>query len=419
MMNSLSIKSNRQFLLCMAVVNFITLLVNCQWRVRSYNTTMLALDYKNGFTSRALLGTIYHRLDDLLPFSIINYTSVCVFAGVVTVALVCLLLYFANEVLVISKKENHLILQVMLMVFSVLVTATFSGGYNMLRIDEFMLATSLIGILLLMKEKAEWVVVLLSAIGVMFHQGYVFMYFNILLVALIVKYFDARNEKKKKYYGLLFVLSFVVGSILFLYFELLSRTSADGVYERVLSDATALSYNGIYHSTLLAHEVLGIDLGDTEYGLRMVNRIQFPFFIVCMLPYLILLVGVLASMWKKTKNVEEKVKYFFVAAGALTMLPDFLLKVDYGRWVMSVVSYYLVMLCFLLARGDDNAKDALHGAAIKIKVKPTMVLFFIYPLLLIPYWDVDICEAVRTMNRWLAELFEAFGGNVYNYFKWY
>ena len=412
-------KNDLNFIGLMALLDFVTLLVCCQWRVRSYNTTMLALDYKNGFTSRALLGTIYHRLNDLFGGAMMNYGAVCIFAGVATVGLVLLLLGFARRAMMICPAENRTKVQVLLLVLSVLAAATFSGGYNMLRVDEFMLMTSMLGLFLLLYEKAEWLVIPLSAIGVMFHQGYVFMYFNIILVALIIKFFDTEEKKKKQYYGLLFVLSFLTASLLFLYFELFSRTAGEGVYERVLSDATALSYQGIYHSTLLAHEVLGIDLGDTEFSLRMVNRIQFPLFLLCILPYLILLVSALSHLGKSGKDTPQKIKYFFVWAGSLTMLPDFLLKCDYGRWVMSVAAYYLCIFIFLLVKNDRPTAEALGSVATRIKEKPAMLLFFLYPLLLIPFWDVDISEAVRTMNRWIAEVFEAFGGNIYHYVKWY
>ena len=408
-----------RFLFAMAMVEFVTVLVNCQWRVRSYNTTMLALDYKNGFTSRALLGTLYHRLNDVLPFNIISYKAVCVFAVLVTGVLACLLLFFSKKLLEKTNSRSQMKMQVLLLFFSVLVMSTFSCGYNLLRVDEFMLATSLTAVLLLVTEKAEWLVVLLSAVGVMFHQGYVFMYFNIILVALFIKVLDAQSKKKKWYYVVLFLLSFLVGSVLFLYFELYSRTAPNGVYERVLSDAVNMSYHGIYHSTLLAHEVLGIDLGDTERVLRMVNRIQLPIFIICVLPYLVLLLGVLGSMVKQAKEGSQKLKYVIVMLGSFTMLPDFLLKVDYGRWIMAVVSYYMVMLCFLLVREDVGAETALSEIAKKLKEKPMIFLFFIYPILLIPYWDVDICESLRVMNCWLVEIISDLGGNVYDYFNWY
>ena len=57
----------RQFIMMLAFVDLATFVTNYRGWVRSYNTTMLALSYEYGFTSRSLLGTIYHILDAVIP----------------------------------------------------------------------------------------------------------------------------------------------------------------------------------------------------------------------------------------------------------------------------------------------------------------------------------------------------------------
>lgn len=87
-----------------------------------------------------------------------------------------------------------------------------------------MIAVSLAGVLCLVRERFTWLVIPLSALGVMFHQGYVFMYFNLILVLLWYRVCSlwGRNKKKARYYLLLLVLAFLIGSALFLYFEFFS-----------------------------------------------------------------------------------------------------------------------------------------------------------------------------------------------------
>ena len=409
-------KVKKDYIAVLGVFGLIVFFTSCQWRVRSYNTTMLALDYKNGFTSRALLGTIYHILDAILPFDMINYPAAIAFAVVITLLFLALILVFANSC---QKRIDLQLLdgiQIVLLLFIAFSMSTFSGGYNFLRVDIFMLAVSMVGALCLITKKAEWLVIPLSAVGVMFHQGYVFMYFNIVLVLLVIRFIDAKNRRDKVRYGAYFLASFLVGSVLFLYFELFSRNSGEEVYDKVVSEAEALSYNGIYHTTLLAHEVLGVDLGDTERGLRLVNRIQFPIYILVMLPFIVFFVIFFVYLFSEAKKKGAgSFKYLCVLVGPLTMLPDFLLKVDYGRWVMSVVAYYFIVFLALLAMRDVATESALARLNVRFSSKLWSYMLLIYPMFFLPYWDVDISESMRSANRWLADVVP----HLYRYVDWW
>ena len=409
-------KVKKDYIAVLGVFGLIVFFTTCQWRVRSYNTTMLALDYKNGFTSRALLGTIYHVLDRILPVNMIDYKAAFVFALVITLLFLVLMLIFAYACLSRSDRQLSDAIQVILLLFIGVSMSTFSGGYNFLRVDIFMLAVSMIAALCLISQRAAWLVIPLSAIGVMFHQGYVFMYFNIILVLLIYRCLSADNDREKIQYGVYFFASFIIGSVLFLYFELFSRNSGQEVYETIVAEAEALSYRGIYHTTLLAHEVLGVDLGDTERGLRLVNRIQFPIYVIVMLPFIVLFIWIFVGIFREAKKEGiNRFRYLCVLAGPLTMLPDFLLKVDYGRWVMSVVAYYFVVLLSLLAMRDRVTEDILARMNVKLSSRLWSYMLFAYPVFFLPYWDVDICEAMRSANRWLADVIP----HLYRYVEWW
>ena len=79
----------------LTVFSFAVFITNYQYVIRSYNSTMLALSYKYGFTSRALLGTIYHLVNRILPIDMIDYTMAMRFAQVVTALFFLFLLAFA------------------------------------------------------------------------------------------------------------------------------------------------------------------------------------------------------------------------------------------------------------------------------------------------------------------------------------
>ena len=74
----------KKFITMLSFVVLATFVICYQDIVRSYNSTLLALSYKYGFTSRSLLGTIYHFLDEVLPINMIQYDMVLLFAQICT-----------------------------------------------------------------------------------------------------------------------------------------------------------------------------------------------------------------------------------------------------------------------------------------------------------------------------------------------
>lgn len=401
-------KEINRFMIMMIFFGFFTFVCSYQNVVRSYNSTMLALSYEYGFTSRSLLGTIYHVIDKILPINMIDYTVALRFAQICTVFFFAFLYVFVY-LCVRSCNEKYLKPCEYLIVFFMLFTiSTFSAGYNFFRVDLFMIIVSLIAALLIIYEKAEWLVIPLSAIGVMFHQGYVFMYFNIILVLLLVKFFseEETNKNKRKWkYGLLFLFSFLIGSVLFLWFEFFSRSNGASIYEHIVNEARNLSYNGAYHSTLLAHEVLGIDLSETETGWRLINIIQLSIFTVLFMPYIVITIKFFKRVLQKSQTKVQKFKYWIVILGAGTMLPDFLLKIDYGRWVLAVIVYYSVVILALAMMNDRIVEEQLLDTYHEITNKPWAIFFLVYPIFFIPLWDVDISGFMQIFGTIIYECF--------------
>ena len=368
--------------------------------VRSYNTTMLALSYEYGFTSRSLLGTIYHVLDALLPLEMMDYGVVLHFAQIVTGLFFLFLMYFSYICLKHCKEEAFGATEFVLFSLDIVTVATFSSAYNFFRVDLFMMLVAMICALLLVNKKAEWLVIPMSCIGVMFHQGFVFMYFNVALVLLLYLFLSSDKKGKVKY-GIIFAVSFLAGSALFLWFEFFSRTNGAAIIDQVVADARAVSFEGKYHSTLLAHEVLGVDLSGDESEWHKMNILQMGCFVVLMLPYLMIFIRFFKGLFKKAATAVDKWKYFFVLAGACTMLPDFLLKIDYGRWVMAVVAYYTIVLVALVVLGDQGIRAQLSETYDYYKNKEWGFLLLLYPIMLVPLGDVDINGFVQQISAWL------------------
>lgn len=390
----------RKFMIMLSVVNLALFAVTCRGMVRSYNTTMLALSYEYGFTSRSLLGTLYHLLDAVLPLDLIDYRAVVATAYVATILFVLFVEYFLYRCLRCCEGEMVKYGEYLALILSLCLVSTFSFPYNFFRVDIFMILVSLLGVLCLVKERAQWLVVPLSALGVMFHQGYVFMYFNLILVLLFYRALSwwKEDRRKARRYGLLFALSFLVGSVLFLWFEFFSRSNGAAFFDTIKSEAEKLSYDGIYHSTLLYHEVLGIDLASTEEEFSRVNAVQILMYGIVCLPMLVFGVRFFAGLIKKAKGASEKWKYLAVALGAATILPDFLLKIDYGRWMAAVVVYYVGIVLALLAMKDPIMETQVRESGERLIQRPGIALWIMVVILLLPFLDVNIDPFFRHLG---------------------
>lgn len=390
----------RKFMIMLSVENLALFAVTCRGMVRSYNTTMLALSYEYGFTSRSLLGTLYHLLDAVLPLDLIDYRAVVATAYVATILFVLFVEYFLYRCLRCCEGEMVKYGEYLALILSLCLVSTFSFPYNFFRVDIFMILVSLLGVLCLVKERAQWLVVPLSALGVMFHQGYVFMYFNLILVLLFYRALSwwKEDRRKARRYSLLFALSFLVGSALFLWFEFFSRSNGAAFFDTIKSEAEKLSYDGIYHSTLLYHEVLGIDLASTEEEFSRVNAVQILMCGIVCLPMLVFGVRFFAGLIKKAKGASEKWKYLAVVLGAATILPDFLLKIDYGRWMAAVVVYYVGIVLALLAMKDPIMETQVRESGERLIQRPGIALWIMVVILLLPFLDVNIDPFFRHLG---------------------
>jgi len=282
--------------------------------------------------------------------------------------------------------------QYLVLFFTFFAVSMFITKYNFGRYDVYCLMLSLIAALLIIYEKAEWLVVPLSAIGVMIHQGNVFYFLNIILILLLYKAFSNEGKKRSKYL-VLFGGSFVVASVLFLYFEFFSRGNGAAIVDEITDVATALRFDGDIHEDIIAHEVLGVDLTENEIEYRYKNFVEFPVFLLLMSPYLGMAFQFFKNLIKKAQTKLEKFKYLLVAVGVGTMIPTIILKCDFGRWMFMILAYYFVVILSLIAMKDKLVEQEVKNTMDKIRtLGPAAIIVFVYPLLFLPFKDVVISQ---------------------------
>ena len=109
-----------------------------------------------------------------------------------------LLLYFFALCISESGVQNQNTSRVQLLCIFYMMFAVpfFVTKYNS---DDWILSSDAesAGVILILKERAEWLIIPFVALATMVHQGYVFMFFNILLVLLFVKCCDCQGKKQQ------------------------------------------------------------------------------------------------------------------------------------------------------------------------------------------------------------------------------
>lgn len=394
-----------RFILVLMVFGFAIFLKNYLARMESYNTTILAFTYEYGFISRGFLGTAYLILDKLLPWNLMCYDMVLNITVIATSVFICLFYWFCWLCMKHCEEKYLSNLQYCLLFLNISMVSMFYSKRNLGRPDMYMLFITLICVVLLLYEKAEWLVIPGAAICVMMHQGYVFMFFNILLVLLCCRILETTG-KKRRYYLVILILSFSISSGLFLYFEFFSHGNGVGILDSIVETATKLSRGGVYHETLIAHEILGVDLFETEWPQHISNFIELPLYLLFMSPYLVLGVRYMKRVMGAAKSRIRKYQYLLLMTGGITLLPNFILKIDYGRWLFALLIYFAIVLFVLIARGDEVLMEQLHILMSEVKGKYSWAMFLLlYPALFNPFYDVHICQLLRNITNPLNEAY--------------
>lgn len=372
--------------------------------VMAYDSTMYAFWYKYGFISRGFVGTLYHVVNKLMPIDMINYQGVLLYTIMVTGIFFIFVFWYFVKLVQNSEESYKETLEYVIIFFTFFLIPMFVNRYNFGRLDLYLVAVSLISSYLIMKEKHEWMLVPLSMVGIMVHQGYAFMYYNIILVFLVFKILSKEGKEKKKYIRIL-CASLITCIALFLWFELFSHGNSKQYFEEISGEASYISKDHDYHEDVIDKEILGIDLSDREVEYNLMARVSFVFFLLFFSPYIVLGVKFFKDLVKNVAEKKEKLKYLLVACGPLTLLPLYLFKCDYGRWTFALIAYYCIAILTLIGAKDTYVSDTLKSHMFSIKgKKPWAAFLLVYPIMFQPFWDVCVSEWMATLAGYLNDI---------------
>lgn len=390
-----------RFMITLLIICFGLFITYYAQNVGRYNTTILAFNYSYGFISRGLLGTLYLLLNNILPYDILNFESV-VNITLIATSIVMITFFILSYCILRKCKTSYLTnIEYVIIYFAMFFVSMYYSTRNLGRPDIYMMFLTFIGLLCIIHEKFEWLIIPLSITCVMIHQGYVFLFYNIFMYPLIYQIFRTTGKKRNKYLWILGI-SFLSVSILFLYFNFFSHISGEETAAAIKELATQLGPEGDVYETLITHEILGIDPWNEEWPQHIYNFIELPIFCLFMLPYIILGVRLFRNIIKAATSMADKILYALLPICSCTILPMYILKIDYGRWIYAGVAYFSLVVLVLCAWKDEIVTEQLHLLMEDIQSRYAYAsLLLIYISTIVPLYDIHINQILRVIADYL------------------
>ena len=384
-------KSNKMFLVVMAIFMCLMFYRYFIRQLSSFNVTLYAFNYSYGFMSRGLVGTLWRGIDAILPGNQMTYQALFTFSIILSIIYMIVLFAFFCMILNRTPQIDVHNMRYLIIFLSIFAVPIFATRANFGRIDLLLFIIVFICLMCIISEKAEWLCIPLVILAECIHQGFVFMNINIILVLFFYKAMKREGKERTKYL-ILFAATLIAASIFFLYFEFFSHVDGNNIYEEIVATAKSLSKSGTGYGTMLVkHEILGEGVWMDEFIFHLSNFVDAPIFLGLFLPYLIIGIVFLKKLLTGHREITDKLAYLAVVLGSLTVLPEMLLKVDFGRYVFAVFFYYIVIVMCLIVMGDEFVSDTLDEVKESVKARvPFAIFLLVYPMLFMPIYDVMV-----------------------------
>ena len=361
-------KDFRLFLVAFALFAlFGTLIQLCfgWYGTSNYVSTLLAFSYfKQGFMRRGLVGTLFDLLCRLVPAAQ-SYRGAFWFMWGMNAAYFFSLLAFLRCILsrIADKAVYRGAYFFSLICFAFLIpSACFQYG-ALGRADLLQIALCLLQIYLIVKNRHVWLTVPFTAVNVLFHEGYVLMTFCAVLIVILYR---SLNTPQRKKYWLLFaahILTLLVVTLLSLKGS--GSHGSPEAYESARALAESLNSRGSIHWNLLAM-MAGYRPEDApvinDAAIVAKGLQELPFFLVTFIPAFLLFGRGFVQMFRQAKGKRLGTHITAMLLGPMLIGVEYVKFCDYGRYILWLVFYFLIVFLCFAAMDDEGAKGALQKA---------------------------------------------------------
>lgn len=390
------IKTDKKFSFRIALIMLVlvSFLREFDYGIRSMNMSLFALSYEYGFISRGVLGTLLDFICKIGGDHLYNHTTIFMITMAGLVCYFACLIYVAEKLLKVTDYDDRVMIFI-LMVTPLLSRMFLTSGSNLGRTDMYLIILSIIACVLIIKKKLIFLVIPITALGMMIHQGYIFMYFNIVFAMLLYHIYEERVKNGKK--GIYSITVLVISSLtvlgLLFWFEIFRHRFlplGEDVLNQVIERAKLLQlHENDYNEGFLRHEILGEQTLGNEWKIILTEVFEFLVFLVMSAPLFVIIKKFIKKLFT---YIEDKKYCIILMCGSLSILPLMILKCDYGRWIFSVFVYYILLISFSIIKGNKAVLKALQDVTEELKSSWFGIFCAIYFVTFLPFKDVVISK---------------------------
>lgn len=336
----------------------------------------LTANYSFGFIKRAFLGTIVRFTAISMDFGY----SKSVYLIMLLEEIIFTLILFSLAFYLINKYKDSNLNLVILLFFSTNIVGFYFLDWG--EPDVMLMSLSIIACVLIVKGKHLWLVPLLLALCVLIHEGYVSMYFGMVIALLCIKWISESGKKRTRFFITL-MTSGLLCSALFVYFYFYS-TKAFTITSQEFIDYSVESLGTTLTSEMnLLSAFWGIGTPAFAMWESGVPTREFWYRMIVVLLAVVLCFPLILykfSIWRRIiiseNNRFNRFIYVFCASFFILTIPLIVLHTDEGRWFYDLVFQEFMMLFFVYIIDFKNVRSIVRET-VKCNVL-NLVLFIFY-----------------------------------------
>ena len=345
------------------------------WSSASY-----ALTYKLGFGSRFFIGSILslfykNFLDKELAY---NFCCICNFMIIVLFSIL------VNRVVTKTKNNIAVIYLIGIYLCSSGSVASLWSPQNMGRLETYNYLLVLVGILVFLSRlniSVKYAVLaVITVCNMAIYQGYVFLYYPVIFIMCVCDCLKYKNIKR----WILFAGNVMVTIGTFGIFQFATSINFTDSKELVayLEQHTNLT---VYEDALYYEYFAPVSMAFKKISEPMLlgTDLREKTFITILLfaPIVILVIYVIMRTFRN-ENIKAIIKkpYIYWIVGYMAFLPQFILNVDWWRWMAAIICYTFFAIISMYLTGEKDIRDTfvtLKGVITKWPIGATTILVYL------------------------------------------
>lgn len=383
---------NRYGVLCFLML-LVHLIGNRQTTINPWAASSYGLHYGLGFGSRFMIGSILK----LLSGSYLSHNEANIFLLFHLILLLGLLSYCINFLI---KKSNYnkvvLFLCLLYLVSPGNITAMWKAGiYG--KLETYNLLYTLLSVILFHRIKNVFLkyisITALSLFNMAIYQGFIFLYYPVVLVIMIADCFHNKTDKRRRSLTFINIVLLVAS---FFVFQFATSTIFSNLNEMThyLNQNTSLEYkisplNLEYFSPL-----------SESYKLvksYFINRRNIFLSIIFLFPSILPIL----TLWYyciRKQTLKLSLPYLLPILTLLLFLPQFIFNIDWGRWSIAITFYTFFATLYLHYSGFPKMQEAFVRAETYLRKYPYIaVILLLYIASLSKFSSTNLLTEVPTL----------------------